>query len=157
MKPNKYLVYTVVNKDVQKQLSTINWSNNYRFELNNLIRVNVSERHGNHWYTHSQFRPDAFNFCTAMTRDDMMDLNGFDERYAHGVERDDVEFLVRIKRKGMNINFVDSVLVIHQSHPPFYYSTREFVELRAHNHDLFAKTTNLENIIRANPNKEIIK
>ena len=87
----------------------------------------------------------------------MKELNGFDERYAHGVERDDVEFLVRIYRKKMNIVFVDSVLVVHQSHPPFYYSTQEFTDLRTHNHQLFAQTTNIENTIKVNPDKIIIK
>ena len=157
IKPNKYLAYTVVNKDVASQLSSIDWNNNYQFEKNNILKIDINSRVGNHWYTHSQFRAQALNFCTAITRDDMKELNGFDERYANGIERDDVEFLVRIQRKKMNIVFVDNVLVIHQSHHPFYYSGVDWNELRNHNHNLFAHTTNIETTIKVNPNKMIIR
>ena len=91
-------------------------------------------------------------------RDDLVELNGFDERYAYGVERDDVEFLERIKRKRMNIIFVDSVIAIHQSHNLFFEKDPQiYSKLRNINHSLYAKTTAIENIIKANPNKIILQ
>jgi GT2 family glycosyltransferase len=68
------------------------------------------------WYNHSKFRPEAFHFCAAMTLEDLLDLGGFDERYANGVGFDDDEFIWRIKAKKMNINFIDDHIVLHQNH-----------------------------------------
>jgi len=157
IKDGDYLVYSVVNKDVMNAFGKINWNNNYNFEINNIVNININDRLNNHWYTHSQFRAQALNFCSAITRNDMRKLNGFDERYANGIERDDVEFLVRIGRLKLNIKYVDSVIVVHQTHPPFYYSSMTFPALRERNHKLFAETTNIEDIIRVNPNKIIIE
>lgn len=70
------------------------------------------------WYNHPKFRPEAWHFCSAMTRENMKKLNGFDERYAKGVACDDSEFIIRIKRMGLDVNITDEVLVIHQYHEP---------------------------------------
>ena len=70
------------------------------------------------WYNHPTFRPEAWHFCSAMTRENMAKLNGFDERYADGVACDDSEFIIRIKRIGLNVEIVDDVQVIHQYHEP---------------------------------------
>jgi len=151
---NKYLAYSTVNKDIVNQISGFNWNVG---EINTLIKIDINDRTTNHWYCHKIFRPEAYNFCTVITREDLKELNGFDERYAFGIERDDVEFLTRIKRKKMEIVFVDEVIVIHQSHTPFYYINQRLNELRNKNHMLFAQTTARENIIKANPNKTIIE
>ncbi|TXF77217.1 glycosyltransferase family 2 protein [Chryseobacterium sp.] len=70
----------------------------------------------NSWYNHSVIRPVAYHFCTAISRVDLYDLGGFDEKYAHGVGYDDNEFLFRIKLKKMQIRFVDDELVLHLNH-----------------------------------------
>jgi len=158
IKPNNYLAFGVVNKDLSDVMAGIDWNNNFQFEkVSKLPAIQVNSNEGNHWYCHSQYRKDALNFCTAIMRDDLIELNGFDERYANGVERDDVEFLFRIRRKGMNIIHVDNVVVIHQSHSPFNYTQSNAQKLRIANHNLFSKTTACENIVKANPNKEVIK
>lgn len=68
------------------------------------------------WYNHSVYRPEAWHFCSAMTRKNMAKLNGFDERFAEGVACDDVEFIVRIKKLGLQIKITEDVSVIHQFH-----------------------------------------
>lgn len=68
------------------------------------------------WYNHSVFRPEAYHFCAAMTKEDLYDLGGFDERYAKGVGYDDDDFIWRIRQKKMNIKFIDDVVVLHQNH-----------------------------------------
>lgn len=75
------------------------------------------------WYNHSKFRSDAYHFCTAMTKNDLFDLGGFDERYAKGIGYDDDEFIWRIKAKKMKIVFVDNEVVLHQNH--YRYSENE--------------------------------
>lgn len=68
------------------------------------------------WYNHSLYRPKAYHFCTAITRNDLQSLGGFDELYALGIAYDDDEFLSRIKKKNLEINFIDEELVLHQNH-----------------------------------------
>jgi len=68
------------------------------------------------WYNHSKFRPEAWHFCSAMTRENMAKLNGFDERYATGVACDDSEFIIRIKKLGLKVVITEDVSVIHQYH-----------------------------------------
>lgn len=68
------------------------------------------------WYNHSKYRPEAWHFCSAMTRKNMEKLNGFDERYALGVACDDSEFIIRIRKLGLKVIITEEVSVIHQYH-----------------------------------------
>jgi GT2 family glycosyltransferase len=68
------------------------------------------------WYNHSYYRPEAFHFCSAITKKDLNDLGGFDERYADGYAWDDNELVHRIKLKKMNIEFVDNKVALHLWH-----------------------------------------
>ncbi len=79
------------------------------------------------WYNHSVFRPEAYHFCTAMTKDDLYDLGGFDERYANGVGYDDDDFIWRIKAKKMRIDFINECVVLHQNH--YNYSEDKVEEI----------------------------
>jgi GT2 family glycosyltransferase len=72
---------------------------------------------GNCWYVHDELRPCAWHFTSAITRNNLIKLNGFDERFAHGRGSDDVEFLYRVQNLGLNIKFVSSPFVVHQWHP----------------------------------------
>jgi glycosyltransferase involved in cell wall biosynthesis len=68
------------------------------------------------WYQHSLYNNRQFNFCSAMTKKDMLDLGGFDERYGWGTWYGDDDFVLRVKRKGMNIISIDNPLCFHQWH-----------------------------------------
>lgn len=68
------------------------------------------------WYNHSIHRPVGYHFCCAITRNNLYDLGGFDERYALGVAYDDDEFLHRVKLKGLKVKIIDDVIVLHQNH-----------------------------------------
>lgn len=70
------------------------------------------------WYNHSIYRPCAYHFCSAIMLDDLIELGGFDERYALGNGFDDDEFIWRIKLKEMNVKFIDNKIVLHQHHYP---------------------------------------
>ena len=74
---------------------------------------------------HSKFKTTCFNYCTSITRQDLEDLGGFDESYANGIDFDDTDFIRRIRRKGMNINMVDSPFVVHQYHTPINYARKK--------------------------------
>jgi GT2 family glycosyltransferase len=68
------------------------------------------------WYNHSQHRPVAYHFCSALLKQDLDDLGGFDERYARGVGYDDDELIFRIRKNGFDVRIVDDPAVVHQWH-----------------------------------------
>lgn len=68
------------------------------------------------WYNHPVYRDVYFHFCSAITRKNMDKLGGFDERYAMGIARDDVEFVDRVKRLKLEMKIPTEVMVIHQCH-----------------------------------------
>lgn len=72
------------------------------------------------WYNHVFERPLAFHFTCAISRDNLVRLNGFDERYAHGFDYDDAELVNRIKKLGLAIEFVADPWVVHQYHRKTY-------------------------------------
>jgi GT2 family glycosyltransferase len=68
------------------------------------------------WYNHIVERPYAYHFTTAITRENLVKLNGFDEQFAQGQDMDDVELIYRIKALGLELKFVEDPWVIHQYH-----------------------------------------
>lgn len=68
------------------------------------------------WYNHSIYRPLHFHFCSAITRNNMAKINGFDERFAMGIGYDDDEITLRIKMLELQMIIRDDVSVIHQYH-----------------------------------------
>ena len=111
-------------KDVNNVVGLIN---NARYDKDHSV-IDKTERCG--WYQHTKFRPDNLHFCTAMTKFDLDDLRGFDERFAKGSGKDDREFLIRIRRKGMEIKPTNSLYTIHQFHNLVSYSNNNKPALR---------------------------
>lgn len=68
------------------------------------------------WYNHSKYRPEAFHFCAAISKKDLKELGGFDEFFSFGIGYDDNEIISRIRKKGMEIIFLDNEVVLHQNH-----------------------------------------
>lgn len=115
---NKYLSFGCYSLDEEPTDHIDEYIKNPE-KLEKLIQENNVEntRDGsNSWYNHSIFRPFAYHFCCAITRRDLYDLGGFDPAYSEGVAYDDNEFLHRIKLKKMQIEIIDSEIVLHQNH-----------------------------------------
>jgi GT2 family glycosyltransferase len=87
-------------------------------ELNDLYSNNYLDitTSAGRWYNHGIHRPASYHFTTAITRKNLIELNGFDEKYAGGFNYDDDEFIQRIKKKQLKIEFVDDPWTIHQYH-----------------------------------------
>jgi glycosyltransferase involved in cell wall biosynthesis len=68
------------------------------------------------WFSHPEYRKCFFNFLTAITKEDLYDLGGFDEEYANGFAYDDTDFAMRIVKKNMDIEMVASPFCLHQYH-----------------------------------------
>jgi glycosyltransferase involved in cell wall biosynthesis len=73
------------------------------------------------WYQHSIHRNRCYNFCSAIMKSDMLELGGFDERYAYGTTHGDDDFVLRLRRKEMNIVSVDIPFTYHQNHKDMTY------------------------------------
>jgi len=89
----------------------------HEFPSNQGIRFHNSILPGG-WYNHEAHRPTGFHFCNAITKDNLMKLNGFDERFATNYAWDDNEFYYRVNLLGLHVKFVqrDDIFVIHQDH-----------------------------------------
>lgn len=101
------------------------------------------------WYNHSRYRPVHFHFCSAMSRSNMAKLNGFDERFAHGIGYDDDEIIERIKILGLRLHIEDSISVIHQYHPTLWTATNT-TQLCEVNRRILFNNTKRENKYQAN-------
>jgi glycosyltransferase involved in cell wall biosynthesis len=104
------------------------------------------------WYNHETERPVAFHFCSAISRQDLVAINGFDERYALGHNWDDAEILHRIKRICV-VKFVSDPYVIHQYHHKSY-GHPDNIAPQQNNKDLYFAIT--ESGPTRAPNKESI-
>jgi hypothetical protein len=99
------------------------------------IRQDVNGQNG--WYNHGFYRPTGLHFCSAITKKNLIELNGFDELYATGICYDDNEFLHRVKLKNLKIDFENEYIAIHQHHPNFNYDRQDKTNLENKNRYLF--------------------
>ena len=76
----------------------------------------------NQWYQHSLHKPNCYNFCTAIDKNNLKKLGGFDERYStlNGIGYADNDFIDRVRLLGLNIIQYDKPFVIHQFHKKIY-------------------------------------
>ena len=102
------------------------------------------------WYNHSKHQPSGCHLISAITKNDLEDLHGFDERYGPGFAYDDMEFRERMKRKGMLIKIIDKPFAIHQRHELAKYKENN-LEFRR-NGVLYTDVTLKEKIYRSPSN-----
>jgi len=101
------------------------------------------------WYNHSFHRPVGYHFTSAIYRSKMVDLGGFDERFANGNGFDDDELLHRIK-KICDFKIIDNPLVLHQHHYNMNYTTITSNKKLEDNRKLFLDVILKENKIKVN-------
>lgn len=68
------------------------------------------------WYNHPIYRPNAYHFCSAITTDNLIKINGFDERFSQGIAYDDDYFINQIRLLGLKVEILAEPFVIHQWH-----------------------------------------
>jgi len=147
---NTYLTYACysVDKNLTELINNVDKEENYVENIKNVIEPynNIScDNRTNGWYNHSIYRRSMLHFCSAITRSDLYDLGGFDERYANGLAWDDNEFLERIHKKGMNIKIIDNPSVIHQCHVDAYIDKTVPYEITQVNYRLYNQVTKRTN------------
>jgi hypothetical protein len=74
----------------------------------------------NSWYNHSRFSPRNLHFTTAITKNNLDKLKGFDERYAIGMDYDDDDFIMRVNRLNVEIVNIDDPFSVHLYHSSSY-------------------------------------
>jgi len=67
------------------------------------------------WFNHSEYRHVGYHFTSAIYKEKLINLGGFDEKFANGIGYDDDEFLRRVK-KVCNFKIIDNPFVFHQWH-----------------------------------------
>lgn len=143
-----YLSYGCYSLDKERtyKLSEINSDNieQIKESLSPLPFQIIREEGGLGWYNHSVVRPVGYHFLSAIKKENMDKLNGFDERYAKGIAYDDDELLVRIRRMGLNVIIMDNPFVLHQWH----YDTNNFVQQASNTIELLNHNRNLLQITR---------
>lgn len=68
------------------------------------------------WYNHPVLRPVAYDFCSAITTDNLVRLNGYDERFSTGIGYGDNFLLHRIRMMGLDVQIPLAPMVAHQWH-----------------------------------------
>lgn len=86
----------------------------------------------NAWYNHPDIWPCGYHFCSAITTENLIKLNGFDERFRNGIGYDDDDFLRRVVNLGLNVEITYDPIVFHQWHKPSVYN-----ETASMNRDLY--------------------
>jgi glycosyltransferase involved in cell wall biosynthesis len=93
------------------------------------------------WYNHSVYRQCYFHFCAGLSRKNMNELGGFDERFKYGIGFEDTEFIYRVDGLGLHKVIADDVLVIHQWHPTAYnLENKIYRNLYRKNRTLYERT-----------------
>lgn len=77
------------------------------------------------WYNHPIYRPVYYHFCSAITKRNMNELGGFDERFAQGLAYDDDEFVQRVSRLCLKKDIPVNPYVIHQPHSKDYGMSKQ--------------------------------
>lgn len=101
----------------ETQTSYLNQIENYKSFINTdtYKKKSVSFDGDEGWYNHSIYRPNAYHFCSAITKKNLDESGGFDERFATGFAFDDDEFVHRIKLR-LNVAFFDELVALHMWH-----------------------------------------
>lgn len=68
------------------------------------------------WYNHPSYFPRGYDWCSAVTTENMRKLNGMDERFSYGVAYGDDDFLRRVRDLGLSVEITAYPYVVHQWH-----------------------------------------
>jgi len=109
---NQEKTQRISNLDFQEQ----NIYDKIKTEIGEFKMIGFTQEGEEAWYNHSFCRPSYYHFVSAMTKKNMDELGGFDERYAEGHAFDDDELLLRIRLMNLKLEIVNEPIAVHQWH-----------------------------------------
>jgi hypothetical protein len=68
------------------------------------------------WFQHLHYRNVELHFCSAISKENYIDIAGFDYKYADGYCFEDDDFRNKIKQAAIEIRHRDDLVVIHLAH-----------------------------------------
>lgn len=74
----------------------------------------------NAWLNHKWIRPMGYHWASAIRTENLIRINGFDERLANGYCFEDDELLARVRHSGLKVEITDHPFVVHQYHERAY-------------------------------------
>lgn len=103
---------------LNKIFCNINWDEESILEK----LLSIMHPFENDWQVHSKKSEVTYiPFCAALTRKNMEELGGYDERFVEGIGYDDYDFTDRIRNLELKMEVVDAPFVVHQWHTPTDY------------------------------------
>ena len=85
-------------------------------EVIQLSNIGAVDSGQNAWYNHPVLRPVGYDFCSAISADNLRKLNGYDERFSLGCAYGDDYLIERVKMLGLKVEITESPFVVHQWH-----------------------------------------
>jgi len=120
---NNYIAYGTFSSDKETTFDP-----NFKDNIENIAINNTKGAWGNGvlaWYNHPEHRRVGYGFCGAMSTENMVRINGFDERYKDGVAFGDDDFVKRIGIAKINTIVTSYPFVVHQWHYDESYNIDE--------------------------------
>jgi GT2 family glycosyltransferase len=149
IKENNYISLSAYSLDDIFTIKLKNYilNNNEKEIISLFDKLNKNKPINNYlncWLNHSVYMPFYYHYCSAISKSNLNLLGGFDERYAHGIGKDDDEFVERIKRLKIKMYINDNLTVLHQYHYNIFNNNIYFKELVNKNKFIFENFTKKE-------------
>lgn len=119
LKEDNYLAYGCFQVD-----KSTTFSDHDIIKLSTDCRSKVTGNPGgngqNAWWNHSTINPMPQYWGCAITANNIIKINGIDERFANGYAIEDGYFVWQIAKAGLRIDIIDYPFVVHQWHDRIY-------------------------------------
>jgi hypothetical protein len=123
-----YSCYSPNSEDISKRvINNLNLINDVKFLCENQT---IDKNCDLNWYNHPVYNESNYHFCSAIHRDNLEILGGFDLDFKEGTCFDDDEFLLSIKNVlGLKVTCIypENGYVIHQYHKRGYVIPEKWV------------------------------
>lgn len=137
-----YIVYACLSLDKK---STFDESADIE-QLANDCKKEASTEGQIAWYHHPIYRPCYLDFCAAISVDNMIKINGYDERFIYGIAYGDNYLKHRIGLLGLKFETPEYPFVAHQWHYEDWYWKKRNGDLYSKNCTLFSELTKTDQI-----------
>lgn len=106
-----------LKQDQYMSFSCLSWDQTtFRLSEANTVKYPATGQCTKGWYHHPIYNNRPYHFCCALHKDNLDKLKGFDERFKDGPCYDDVDFIRRVTKLGLQTVSPTDPYVVHQWH-----------------------------------------